>query len=185
VKRQLSTIIIALVSITACKKKEVTTEAASAEKPNAAETAKPAAPVPAAAPVVASIEYKNADPSFSIKVPSGFVATAPIQTGPGIYGLRLSKPGEESGVGTFVSVEWWTSDHFEGLSKQLAMGEAGATVIAKSKTDGGTFVLRKTADNQLEGESVIRGAKNAFLCRVRASDPAPEFMRACETFTSP
>ncbi len=154
------TLIATLVAVApACKK----TESANTEKGEPAAvtapkpiTSAPAPPAPAPAIATASKDFINADPPFSIRLPEGFVADTPIQTGPGNTSMRFAKDGEHSGdrevrIGDLVEAE--RQGCYDLLVKQNVhhIG-AGKLRRARARSAGkGTFVYgTRTASRMVD-----------------------------------
>jgi hypothetical protein len=169
--------------------------AAAAHAPSAAKLVEPSAPAGGGA----TIEYTHTDPSFKLRLPAGFVANEPRQTGPGNTSMRFSMPGEDSGIGTFVSVTWWTKG--DGTATQLRgqlVGRMEKKLDTKELAGGkGTFaygtrksqkmVEGKLADaTEYLGSSVLEGATVVLTCEVATFEEPqrPAFVRACETLSA-
>jgi hypothetical protein len=192
------------VALTACKTEKVETKESA--KPSEASPApaaadpkpddsKPADSKPAAG---SSEEYVHTDPAFKLRLPAGFEADAPFQSGPGNTSLRFAKPGEHTGIGTFVSVTWWKKE--PGAYAQLA---SQMTARAKTKLDekaiaggkGKAVYGSATASRMIEGNlqdakqyvgaAAVEGKDVVLTCVVESFDepPRPAFIRACETLS--
>jgi hypothetical protein len=215
---RMSLMSVALCALAAlgCKKTESNTAAKAAEgsaaptAAPAADKAAPAAPAAdkaapaadkAAAPAAAgaTVTYTNPEPGFTINVPEGFVANEPTQTGGNNTSIRLAKPGEHSGIGTFVSITWWKpeANAYKRLLSQKAPDKANRLDekdIAGGK--GKFFYGTKTASRMVSGElkdakeyvgaAVVEAPTAVLTCTVESFDdpPAPAFIRACETLAA-
>jgi len=168
--------------------------AAPAHAPAAAKPVEPSAPAGGGA----TIEYAHTDPTFKLRLPAGFVANEPMQTGPGNTSMRFAMPGEHSGIGTFVSVTWWTKG--EGTAAQLRsqlMGRMDKKLDTKDLAGGkGTFAYgTKKSQKMVEGNltdateylgsAVLESAKVVLTCEVSTFEAPqrPAFVRACETLS--
>jgi|GEM_PF-4020926 len=196
-----------VVAATACKKTETVT-VTSDDKPVAqpsepAPAAKPAAktaePAPAAPAAGGTQDFTNEDPPFAIKIPADFVADSPIQTSASSMSMRFAKDGEHTGIGTFISVTWWTK------TDKSAYGQLSSQVLGRVKTKAdekaiaggkGTFAYgTSTTSKMVEGNlvdatqhvgvSAVEGKGFVVTCNVETFEepPRPEFVRACETIS--
>jgi hypothetical protein len=201
-------LLLSFAALTACKKTEkVTVTSSSDDKPTQpieSTKAEPAKAEPAQKPAEpaaagATQELTNDEPAFAIKVPADFVATQPIQTSGSSMEVRYSKEGEESGIGTFVSVTWWKKADkaaYAQLSSQVldrVKIKADEKPIAGGKGTFryGTNTASKMVDGNLTdatqhvGASAVQGKDFVLTCNVETFEepPRPEFVRACETLT--
>jgi hypothetical protein len=192
--------ILFVVGLVACSKTEKveTKESAkpSEESPApAAADPKPAAPPP---PTESSEEYVHADPAFKLRLPAGFEADTPFQSGPGNMSMRFAKPGEHTGIGTFVSVTWWKAE--PGAYAQLAsqmMARANSKLDEKAIAGGkgkavyGTATASRMVEGNLQdakqyvGAAAVEGKDFVLTCVVETFEepPRPAFIRACETLS--
>lgn len=204
--RALALILIAPAFV-ACKKTEnKPTEAKPADSADAkpvaaapvaakpAGEAKPTEAAAAAPPAGPTITYSHPDPKFTIQVPAGFVPNEVTQTGGNNWSIRLAKPDEHSGIGTFVSITWWKVDggykKLSGVSVDKANRlEEKDIAGGKGKFTYGTKMSSRMVQGELKdakefiGASAVDAPGGAITCRVETFDdpPAPAFVRACET----
>lgn len=145
-----------------------------------------------------TIEYAHTDPTFKLRLPAGFVANEPMQTGPGNTSMRFAKPGEHSGIGTFVSITWWKkgADTATQLRSQV-LGRMEKKLDSKDLAGGkGTFAYgTKSSKKMVEGNltdateylgsAVLDGADVVLTCEVSTFEEPqrPAFVRACETLS--
>lgn len=166
--------------------------AAPTHAPAAAKPVEPSVPAGGGA----TIEYTHTDPTFKLRLPAGFVANEPIQTGPGNTSMRFAMPGEHSGIGTFVSITWWTKG--DGTAAQLRsqlLGRMEKKLDTKDLANGtfayGTKKSHKMVQGNLSdateylGSAVLEGAKVVLTCEVATFEEPqrPAFVRACETLS--
>ena len=195
-------LIVVIALAAGCKR----TETNESTKPAEAPGAKAPAPTPAAGPTApaapaasaagATVEYTNPQPQFTLRVPAGFVPNEPMQTGPGNTSIRLAKDGEHSGIGTAISVTWWTKDPeaYAQLRGQT-MGhvktklEQHEIAAGKGKFAYGTATAQRMVEGELKdakqyiGAAAVEGDDFVLTCSVESFDdpPQPAFIRACET----